>query len=147
MNAFLNPRNGASVTNIIDVTAHSTSLSQENEQPKNTTEVCIPETSFSIAEAIDVQIDEVGDSIIQMYQFTDIINDEKVPGLDSMLEYMNENSFSKDDPAINEHQYRTTKKQYNEEINNIYNIDKTKTYNIKKITYIQMNIITENKYR
>ena len=38
MNAFLNPRNGASLTNIIDVTAHSTSLFQENEQPKYITE-------------------------------------------------------------------------------------------------------------
>ena len=29
MNAFLNPRSGASLTNIIDVTAHSISLFQE----------------------------------------------------------------------------------------------------------------------
>ena len=35
MNAFLNPRNGASLTNIIDVTAHSVSLFQENEQLNN----------------------------------------------------------------------------------------------------------------
>ena len=34
MNAFLNPRNGASLTNTIDVTAHSISLFQENEQIK-----------------------------------------------------------------------------------------------------------------
>ena len=35
MNALLNPRNGASLTNIIDVTAHSVSLFQENEQLNN----------------------------------------------------------------------------------------------------------------
>ena len=35
MNAFLNPRNGTSFTNIVDATAHSISLFQENEQPKN----------------------------------------------------------------------------------------------------------------
>ena len=35
MNALLNPRNGASLTNIIDVTAHSTSVFQENDQPKD----------------------------------------------------------------------------------------------------------------
>ena len=29
MNAFANPRNGASLTDIIDVTAHSTSFFQE----------------------------------------------------------------------------------------------------------------------
>ena len=44
---------------------------------------------------------------------------------------MNENFFNKDDPAINEHHYHITKKQYNEETNNIYNIDKSKTFNIK----------------
>ena len=44
---------------------------------------------------------------------------------------MNENSFSKDDPAINEHHYHITEKQYNGEAQHIYNIDNTKTYNIK----------------
>ena len=45
---------------------------------------------------------------------------------------MNGNFFSKDEPAINEHHYRITKKQYNEEANNIYNTDKkNKTFNIK----------------
>ena len=58
MNAFLNTRNGASLTNIIDVTAHSISLFQEHEQPRNINEMFIPQTSISIAESIDVQIDE-----------------------------------------------------------------------------------------
>ena len=35
MNAFLNPRKGASLANIIDVTAHSISLFQANAQPKD----------------------------------------------------------------------------------------------------------------
>ena len=49
---------------------------------------------------------------------------------------MNENFFTKDDPAINEHHYHITKKQYNAETNNIYNRDKkTKhlTLRIRKI--------------
>ena len=33
MSAFLNPGNGTSLTNLIDATAHSISLFQENEQP------------------------------------------------------------------------------------------------------------------
>ena len=45
---------------------------------------------------------------------------------------MNENCFTKEDPAINEHHYHITKKQYSEEPNNIYNIDKNKTFNMKK---------------
>ena len=49
---------------------------------------------------------------------------------------MNENFFSKDDPAINEHHYRITKTQYNEETHNIYNIDKSKTFNIKNNRFL-----------
>ena len=45
-----------------------------------------------------------------MYQLIGIINDEKVPGSESMLNYMNENGFSKGEPAINEHHYHITKK-------------------------------------
>ena len=41
---------------------------------------------------------------------------------------MNENFFSKDEPAVNEHNYHIIKKQYIEETNNIYNIDKSKYY-------------------
>ena len=50
--------------------------------------------------------------------------------LESLLNYMNESFLSKDDPAINEHHYRITKKRDNEETTNIYNIDKNKTFNI-----------------
>ena len=46
MSAFLNHRNGASLTNIIDVTAHNISLFQENEQPKNIYETFIPQASI-----------------------------------------------------------------------------------------------------
>ena len=66
-----------------------------------------------------------------MYQFIGGINDTKVGGLESLLIYMNENFSSKGDPAINGHHDRITEKQYNEEANNIYNIDKSKTFNIK----------------
>ena len=38
-------------------------------------------------------------------QFIGPINDEKVGGLESLLNYMNENFFTKDDPAVNEHHY------------------------------------------
>ena len=61
-----------------------------------------------------------------MYQFIGAINDTKVGGLESLLNYMNENCFTKDVPAINAHHYHSSKKQYNEETNNNYNIDKSK---------------------
>ena len=109
-NAFLNPRNGTSLTNIVDVTAHSISLCQGNEQRKNINKIFIFQTSISVSEPIDVPIDALGNNMITMYQFICIINDEKVPGLASILNYMNENFFSKDDPAINEHHYHITKR-------------------------------------
>ena len=43
--------------------------------------------------------------------------------------------FSKSDPAINEHYYNITKKQYNEDTHNIYNIGKSKSYNTKNHRY------------
>ena len=42
-------------------------------------------SNISIAEPYDVQIDELGDNIIQMYQFIGDINDTKVAGLESLL--------------------------------------------------------------
>ena len=56
-------------------------------------------------------------------------------GLESLLNYMNENFFSKGEPAVHEHQYHVTKQQYTEETHNIYNIDKHKSYNIKHNSY------------
>ena len=132
MNAFLNPNNnGPSLTGIIDVTAHSISRFQENAPPKNIICIFIPKSDISVAEPYDVQIDELGNNVTTMYQFIGDINDTKVGGLESLLNYMTENFFNKDDPAINEHHYHLTKKQYNEETNNIYNIDKSKTFNTK----------------
>ena len=48
---------------------------------------------------------------------------------------MNENFDSKDNPLINEPNYHTTKNN-NEETNNIYNIDKSKTFNIKNNRFL-----------
>ena len=132
MNSFLNPhKNGPSLTGVIGVTAHSISLFQENEPPKNIIDISIPKSDISIALPYDALIDELGNNVITMYQFIGQINDEKAAGLESLLNYMNKNFFSKDDPAINEHHFHITKKQYNEETNNIYNIDKSKTFNVK----------------
>ena len=130
MNSFLN-NNATSLTGTIDLTAHNISIFQGNEPLKNTIDIFIPKSDISIAEPYDVQIGELGNNVIIMYQFIGYINGTKVSGLESLLNYMNENFFSKDEAAINEHHYRITKKQYNEEAHNIYNIDKSKTFNIK----------------
>ena len=82
-----------------------------------------------------------------MYQFIGDINDTKAGGLESLLNCMNENFFTKGDPAINEHHYHITKKQYNEEANNIYNIDKSKTFNIKHNRFLHEQYFHKNKHK
>ena len=134
MNSFLNPNNRTSLTGIVDITAHSISLVGENDS-KHVNDMFIPKTAIRITEPIDVQIDENGDNVITMYQFIGVFNDNKVPGLESVLSYMNENFVSKDEPAVNEHHYHITKKQHNEDIHNIYNIYKNKSYSMKNNRY------------
>ena len=134
MNSFLNPHNRTSLTGIIDVTANSISLLKENEII-DINDIFTSKSDISIAEPYDVVIDELG-NIIQMYQFVGDIDDTKVGGLGSLLNYMNENFFSKDDPAVNEHHYHRTTKQYHEDIHNIYNIDKSKTFNINNHMFL-----------
>ena len=90
-------------------TAHSMSLFQENEPLKNIIDIFILKCDISVAEPYDVQIDELGNTVIAMYQFIGDINDTKVGGLEPLLNYMTENFVSKDDPAINEHHYHVTK--------------------------------------
>ena len=128
--------NGPSLTGIVDITANNISLFQDNGSTKDIEDIFISISDISIAEPYDVPIDENG-NVIQMYQFLGDINDTKVAGLESLLNYMNEN-FSKGEPSINEHHYNITKKQYNEETNNIYNKAKHLTL---RIIDIQMAIV------
>ena len=98
--SYLN-NNGPSLTGVIDVTAHSISLFQENAPPKNIEDIFIPKSDLSIALPYGVIIDELGNNVLSMYQFIGDINGTKVGGLESLLNYLNGNCFTKDDPAIN----------------------------------------------
>ena len=60
MDAILNPRNGASITNTIGVTASGIHPFQENEQPNDFNDIFVPQTSFSIAEPTEFQMGELG---------------------------------------------------------------------------------------
>ena len=59
-------------------------------EPTNIKDTFIPQSDISVAQAYDVQTDELGDNIITMYQFIGDINDTKVAGLEP-LNFMNEN--------------------------------------------------------
>ena len=98
--------NGPSLTGIVDITANSISLFQDNGSTKNIDDIFIHKSDISVAEPYDVPIDENG-NVVQMYQFLGDINDTKVAGLESILNYINDNFFSKADPAVNEHHYNT----------------------------------------
>ena len=62
----------------------SISLFQEHEIPKSIYETFWPKADIRIAEPIDIQIDEVGSNIVQMYQAIVIMHDGKVLGLESI---------------------------------------------------------------
>ena len=91
MNSFLNIHdNGPPLTGIMYVTAHSISLFQENEPPKNIIDIFIPKSDISIALPYGVIIDELDNDVITMYQFICDINGTEVAGLESLLNYMKE---------------------------------------------------------
>ena len=110
MDSFLTPHDGPSLTGVIDATAHSISLFQEDAPPKHINDIFMPQSDIRIALPYGVVIDELGKHFITMYQFIGDINGEQVAGLESLLNYMNDHFFTKDDPAINEHHYHITKK-------------------------------------
>ena len=78
----------------MDITANSISLFQENGPPKNIEDIFINKSDISIGEPYDVPIDENG-NVIQMYQFLGDINDTKVAGSESILNYINDNFLVK----------------------------------------------------
>ena len=108
MDSFLNPHIGTSLTGVIDLTAHSISLFQENESPQNIKDTFVNKNNISTPEPYDVQTGKLGDNITQMYNFIGDINDTKVAALEPLLIYMSENFFSNDEPSVNEHHYRIT---------------------------------------
>ena len=117
MNSFLAPNNRISLTGIIDFTAHNIYLYQKDGTVKNILDILFSYGDIAVAELVDVQLTELG-PVIQLYQFIGPINDERVPGLESILNYINENFFNKSDPAVNEYNYYISKKfhtHYNEE--------------------------------
>ena len=84
--------NGPSLTGVVDITANSISLFQNNCSPKSIEDIFISKSDISIAEPYDVQIDENG-NVIQMYQFLGDINDTKVAGLESILNCTSDKLF------------------------------------------------------
>ena len=62
MNAYINPRNHTSLSNVIDITAHSIIFFQE-EKLTNIFDLLINQCNISIAEPVEIQIDEIGNNV------------------------------------------------------------------------------------
>ena len=92
MNSFLAPTNRTSLTGIIDFTAHNIYLIQEDGTVKNILGILFPYGDIAVAGLVDVQLNDLG-PVVQMYQFIGGINDERVPGLEPILNYINGNFF------------------------------------------------------
>ena len=62
MNSFISPHNATSLTGFIDLAAHSISLYGESvsKEPQHINDIFIPKNDISVAEPIEVQIDELG---------------------------------------------------------------------------------------
>ena len=117
MNSFLAPNNRTSLTGIIEITAHNIYLFQKDGTGKNILDILFPYGDIAIAELVDVQLNDLG-NVIQKCQSIVDINDKRAPGSEPILNYINENFFSKAEPAVNGHSYYITKTfntQYNEE--------------------------------
>ena len=136
MKAYLRPRNHTFLNNTIGVHAHSISLFQE-EKLINIFELLMNQNSISIAEPVEIQIDELGNNGFTMYGFVGDINDNKVPGLESILNYINDSFFAKNEGAVNQHNYNTTKDNYFQDFATYISnkINESKTYNIKNHRY------------
>ena len=115
MNSFLAPNNRTSLTGIIYFTAHNIYLIQEDGTVKNILDTLFPYGDIAVAGLVDVQLNGLG-PMVQMYQFIGDINGERIPGLESILNYISKNFFNKTGPAVNEHIY-----YINEAFNTRYN--------------------------
>ena len=94
MSSFLAPNHRTSLTGMIDFIAHNIYLVQEDGTVKNILDILFPYGDIAVAELVDVQLNVLG-PVIQMYQFIGDINGERVPGLESILNYTNENFLMK----------------------------------------------------
>ena len=65
---------------------------QEDGTVKNILDILFPYGDIAVAELVDVQLSDLG-PVTQMYHFTGYINDERAPGLEPILNYINENLF------------------------------------------------------
>ena len=103
MNTFLNPHNSVSLTGLIDIAANSISLIQLNEdlgeeEIKNIEGIFL--TYKNISTVVDVTVPIGGGLSYTVKQWVEPVTDNRVPGLSSLLDYLNTNYRRIDDDSI-----------------------------------------------
>ncbi len=138
MNAWMNTRNTVSLTNIIDIAANSIKLIDVDENGDQTlTNIIDLFLSYSaISTVIDVNIPIGGGLFYTVKQWVGDVDDKHVPGLQSLIAYMDASYRRIDDDSIVNNYYNTIHKHKN--------LQKTDTFNYNKI--IKNTIVKKHDY-
>ena len=125
-NSFLNPYNTVNLTGLIDITANVIKLisidEHDDEQIANVLDLFVQFNN--IATVIDVQVPIGGGLTYTLKQWVSPISDTHVPGMSSLIEYLETNYLRINDDSIINNTYNT--------IRQINNITKQETFNYHK---------------
>ena len=155
-NAWLNPYNSISCNNLIDITADSIRLITINddgeEEIKNVLDLFLLYSHISTV--TDVNIPIGGGLYYTLKEWVGTISDDKIPGLASLIEYLNTNFRKVNDDSIINNYYTITNKHENVTNNQEYTYHKNitqKKYNEQIIqnsdyNYHNHKYITQKKY-
>jgi len=146
-NQHLAKGNTTSLTGIIDVVAHSISLIKNEEQePENLLDIFIHQDN--IATVQDVSIPLGGGLFFTQKEFIGDINNDRVPGLEALLDYLNANYYDRNDPAINNNYYTIHKHLYNNDYTQYVTnkIDNRKTFKNYNHVFKEDNFLNLTKH-
>lgn len=85
-------------------------LFHQEEELTNIFGLLTSQDNISIAELVEIRIDEAGTNVSTMYQFVGGIHDNRGPGLEGILNCINDIFYTAYDSAINQHNCNISKK-------------------------------------
>ena len=137
-NSFLNRYNTVNITGLIDITANIIKLisinENDEEQIANILDLFVQFNNISTV--IDVQIPIGGGLTYTLKQWVSPISDERVPGLASLIDYLETNYRRINDDSVINNNYNITKR--------INNITKQEHYNYHKHQNITQKYYTQH---
>ena len=150
LNTWINPLNKVSLTGLVDITANSISLIGYNEDGEegitHLLDLFVMYKNISSVE--DVQVPIGGGQYYTIKAWVGTTDDLHVPGLESLIEYLQTNYRAIDDDSILNNYYTVNKTyQQNTHMHNDYNYLKTTHQNIKNLkeTTLKTDEFTYNK--